>query len=97
VVAVAAVLRLAGDGTIADGRIAVAGAGPTPSRVPEAEAALPGRRPDHATFATAGGLVARSLDPQSDSNGSADYRRQLSAVLTERALADACRRVNADA
>jgi carbon-monoxide dehydrogenase medium subunit len=97
VVAVAAVLRLAGDGTIADGRIAVAGAGPTPLRVPEAEAALPGRRPGDATFATAGAQVARSLDPQSDSNGSADYRRELSSVLTERALADAGRRVNADA
>ena len=97
VVAVAAVLRLAGDGTIADGRIAVAGAGPTPLRVPEAEAVLPGRRPGDATFATAGAQVARSLDPQSDSNGSADYRRELSSVLTERALADAGRRVNADA
>ncbi|MGH3246356.1 MAG: FAD binding domain-containing protein, partial [Trebonia sp.] len=39
VVAVVAVLRLAGDGTIADGRIAVAGVGPTPVRVPAAEAA----------------------------------------------------------
>jgi carbon-monoxide dehydrogenase medium subunit len=97
VVAVAAVLRLAGDGTIADGRIAVAGVGPTPLRVPAAEAALPGRRPDQATFAAAGAQVARSLDPQSDSNGSAGYRRELSAVLTERALADASRRVNADA
>ncbi|MGH3244751.1 MAG: FAD binding domain-containing protein, partial [Trebonia sp.] len=62
-----------------------------------AEAALPGRRPGAATFAAAGAQVARSLDPQSDSNGSADYRRELSAVLTERALADATRRVTADA
>jgi carbon-monoxide dehydrogenase medium subunit len=93
VIAIAAIIRLAGDGTIADARIAVAGAGPIPSRAVEAEAMLHGRRPDSGTCREAGAAVARSLDPQSDLNGSADYRRELSAVLTERALADAHRRV----
>ena len=97
VAAVAALLRLGDDGTIADGRIAVAGAGPTPLRLTEAEAVLRGRRPDREVFRAAGAQVARSLDPQSDSNGSADYRRKLAAVLTERALADAHRRVTVNA
>jgi aerobic carbon-monoxide dehydrogenase medium subunit len=97
VAAVVAILRLAGDGTIAEGRIAVAGVGPVPSRVPAAEAVRHGRRPDAETFASAGAEVARSIDPQSDSNGSADYRRDLSAVLTERALADARGRVAVNA
>jgi aerobic carbon-monoxide dehydrogenase medium subunit len=97
VVAVAAILALAGDGTITDARIAVGGAGPTPLRVTGAEAALHGQRPDGELFASAGAAVAGALDPQSDSNGSADYHRELSAVLTERALADARRRVTVDA
>ena len=97
IVAVVAILRLADDGTITDGRIAVAGAGPTPVRVPEAEEVLHGRRPDSEVFQSAGAEVARSLDPHSDIHGSAEYRRELSAVLAERALADAHRRVTVDA
>ena len=58
---------------------------------------LHGQRPDGEVFRGAGAQVARSLDPQSDSNASADYRRELAAVLTERALADAHRRVTVNA
>jgi aerobic carbon-monoxide dehydrogenase medium subunit len=97
IVAVAAILRLADDGTIAEGRIAVSGVGSTPLRVPEAEAVLHRRPADGDTFARAGAEVAGSIDPHSDSNGSAAYHRNLAAVLVERALADAHGRATAGA
>jgi aerobic carbon-monoxide dehydrogenase medium subunit len=95
VIAVAAILQLAADGTIALSRIGVAGAGPTPLRMREVEAMLQGQRPDGEVLKDAGAEVARGIEPHSDIHGSAAFRRQLSAVLTERALADARRRAEA--
>ena len=95
VIAVAAIVRLAADGTIAVSRIGVAGAGATPLRMLEVEAMLKGQRPDGEVLKDAGAEVARGIEPHSDIHGSAAFRRQLSAVLTERALADARRRAEA--
>jgi aerobic carbon-monoxide dehydrogenase medium subunit len=93
VIAVAAILQLGADGTIAVSRVAVAGAGPTPLRMRDVEAMLHGHRADGEAFKNAGAEVARRIEPHSDVHGSAAFRRRLSAVLTERALADAQRRV----
>lgn len=83
-------LRLAEDGSIAEARIALAAVAPTPLRVPDAEQALLGQRPTAALLAEAGRLAARAARPISDTRGSAEYRRELTKVLTARALAACC-------
>lgn len=80
-------LRLAEDGTIAAARIALAAVAPTPLRVPKAEQALLGQRPTAPLLAEAGQLAAHAARPISDTRGSAEYRRELTKVLTARALA----------
>jgi carbon-monoxide dehydrogenase medium subunit len=86
----AAWVRLDGDGTIAEARIALASVAPTPLRSPSAEARLEGARPACALFEEAGRLAATDARPISDTRGSAEYRRALVAVLTARALARCC-------
>jgi CO/xanthine dehydrogenase FAD-binding subunit len=83
--AVAATLTVA-DGRIAAARLAVGGAGETPLRLGAVEGGLAGQ-PLTAGRAAAAGEQARELvEPMSDLRASADYRRHLVAVLTERAL-----------
>ena len=54
-----------------------------------AEAVLEGKAPAEALFADAGRAAAGSVDPMEDATTSADYRRDLSSVCVERALAAA--------
>jgi carbon-monoxide dehydrogenase medium subunit len=62
-------------------------------RASAAEDLLAGEAPGEALFARAARAVVESLEqPLSDVHASADYRRQLAAVLTRRALAEACAR-----
>jgi carbon-monoxide dehydrogenase medium subunit len=81
-------LELADSGAIAAARVVLASVAPTPIRAPAAEARLVGEMPSPALFAEAGRLASRDARPISDTRGSAEYRRALVAVLTERALAD---------
>jgi len=90
---VAAVVALAADGTIADARLGLCSVGPTPIRARAAEDVLRGQRPGPEAWAAAAAAVKAALnDPPSDIHGSADYRRHLAGVLTERALAAAAGR-----
>ena len=73
------------DGSVAQARIVAAGVGPRPVRVVEAEAALVGQPATESAFVAAE-AVRKALDPPADLHASADYRRQLAAVLTERAV-----------
>jgi carbon-monoxide dehydrogenase medium subunit len=82
---------LGADGRIVDARIALASVAPVPLRVPAAEKSLIGREPSRGVFAEAGRLAAREARPISDTRGSAEYRRELVATLTKRAL-EACSR-----
>lgn len=84
-------IRLDGNGTIADARIALASVAPTPMRAVAAEKALAGEKPTRALFEEAGRIAAREARPISDTRGSGDYRRELVAVLTRRALTDCAR------
>ena len=84
-------LRLGVDGTIADARIVLASVAPVPLRAKTAEKALIGNRAGASVFAEAGRLAAREAQPISDTRGSAEYRRELVAALTKRAL-EACAR-----
>jgi carbon-monoxide dehydrogenase medium subunit len=85
-VSVAAALRLAQDGTVADARIALGACGPTPVRARSVEAALSGARPDARRIADAAARVDADIEPFDDVRGSAAYKRDMARVWTERAI-----------
>ena len=77
------------DGTVASARLALGSVGPTPVRAHRAEAVLTGGGED--AIDEAARTAARECDPSSDSHASAEYRRELVAALTRRALRRAWR------
>jgi carbon-monoxide dehydrogenase medium subunit len=85
-VSVAATLRLGGDGKVADVRVALGACGPTPMRARSVETALKGGRPDAKRIAEAAAHVTDDIQPFDDVRGSADYKRDMARVWTERAL-----------
>jgi carbon-monoxide dehydrogenase medium subunit len=91
-VGVATTVTLHPDGRLAAIRLALTGVGMTPVRATEAEERLLGELPTMARLAEAARLVTTQLDPDSDLHATADYRKQLAGVLTERALAMALQR-----
>jgi len=84
-VSVAAAMRLA-DGAVAETRIVLGAVGPTPIRARAAEAALAGAKPSRERLARAAALVRDEVDPLDDLRGSAEYKREMARVWTERAL-----------
>jgi len=70
-------------------RIALGAVAPTIIRAPKAEAYLDGRKITAEAMAEAGRIAATEAKPISDFRASADYRRELIAVLVKRALANA--------
>jgi aerobic carbon-monoxide dehydrogenase medium subunit len=96
VVAAGASVEIAG-GAIVRGGIALAAAGGDITSS-EAEAALAGRPPSDELFAHAAELAAAACRPVTDQRGSADYKRHVAGVLTERVLRRAtARALGADA
>lgn len=90
---VAAVVALDEDGTIASARLGLCSVGQTPVRASAAEALLKGKRPERDVWQAAAEAVVSALnEPPSDIHGSADYRRHLAGVLTQRALVLAAER-----
>lgn len=93
-----AVVRLDGDGSrIADARICLAAVAPVPARALRAEAILRGAPATDETIARAAAAAAQDCSPISDVRGSADYRRHLVTVLTERALRSAIAQAQGEA
>lgn len=86
-----ATLRLRG-GRIDGARLAVFGAGPTPTRLASAERALARQSPAPGLFREAAEEATRELDTHGDLHATADYRRTVAATLVARALADAAGR-----
>src|SRR5450759_2512522 len=70
-------------------RIALGAVAPTVMRAPKAEAFIDGCTISTAVMAEAGRIAAMEAKPISDFRASADYRRDLVAVLVKRALANA--------
>jgi carbon-monoxide dehydrogenase medium subunit len=85
-VGVAAVVTKNGSG-ISGARIALTNMGQTPIRASGVEAALAGVGADG--VAAASEKAAEGTDPPSDTFASADFRRHLAQVLTQRAVAEA--------
>ncbi len=76
-------------------RIALGAVAPTVIRAPRAEAFLEGRAVAPEAMAEAGRIAAGEAKPISDFRASAEYRRELVAVLVKRAVANACALANA--
>jgi carbon-monoxide dehydrogenase medium subunit len=91
---VGAVVTLRRDGErCTEACIVLFGVGPTPLRARAAEQAIVGRELCEDSFAAAGAAASEELeDPLSDVHASAEYRRHLAAVLTQRSLAEAAQR-----
>jgi carbon-monoxide dehydrogenase medium subunit len=70
-------------------RLATAGVGPTSTRLRDAEAVLEQQGVGEAAIAEAAEKAKAQVDPVSDLNGSAEYRRHLTGVLMSRAIAKA--------
>jgi aerobic carbon-monoxide dehydrogenase medium subunit len=87
-VSVAAVIATDATGACRHARIALGGAGPVPLRAREAERSIAGRRLDDAAIREAAALAAAATDPIDDLRGTADYKRAMAAVWTERALSE---------
>jgi CO/xanthine dehydrogenase FAD-binding subunit len=86
-----------GDGAVSEARVCLFGVADRPVRVPAVEAGLVGAPVAADTFAAASTDVARDLDPSSDAQGSAAYRRQLASVVVRKALTVAAERAGVTA
>ena len=96
VVAAGAAVEIAA-GTIVRAGIALAAAGGDITSA-DAEASLAGEAPADEAFARAASLAAEACRPVSDQRGSAEYKRHVAGVLTERVLRRAAARaLEADA
>lgn len=89
---VACTLTLDPDGAVADCRLGLTGVDLTPVRAREAEDLLKGQTPSAGRFADAAEAVRSAIMPEGDVHATAEYRRHLAGVLTERALARALER-----
>lgn len=77
------------DGAASGVRIGLMGVGEMPMRAPQIEAMLEGRKIDAALIGETIEAIRAGLEPNSDLNASADYRRHLAGVLARRAISDA--------
>ena len=91
-VGAAALLTVDAAGYIQRARLTFNGAAPAPVRSAAAEAMLVGNKPDVELFRRAGERGAEDLDPDTDIHATAEYRREVGAVLARRALVQAAAR-----
>jgi len=92
VVGAAALVTLAGDGTVAAARVALTAVAPTIVRSAAAEAALAGSAPTAEAIAAAAAAVHDAAAPISDVRGSGAYRKAMIEVIARRAIDVAARR-----
>jgi carbon-monoxide dehydrogenase medium subunit len=77
------------DGAITQPHVGVGGAETHPRRIAAAEALLAGRAPGADVFRAAAAAAATAIDPLTDHQTDATYRRELVATVTRRALEQA--------
>jgi carbon-monoxide dehydrogenase medium subunit len=85
-VAVAALVKTADDGSCEDVRIGLTHMGSVPLRATAVEEALRGQPLTTENIASAAANAAEGTEPPSDLNASQDYKRHLARVLCKRAL-----------
>jgi carbon-monoxide dehydrogenase medium subunit len=86
---VVATAQVGHDGVITGADLVSFATGPVPQRLRAAETLLAGAPPDRELFSEAGRVAAEEIEPGDDLHASAAYRRAVTAVLVERALAQA--------
>jgi carbon-monoxide dehydrogenase medium subunit len=74
------------NGKIAQAGVALTGVGPTNIRARAAEEALAGAEPTEAAMKDAARLAAEAAEPHDDIRGTAEYKRNVVRVFTERGL-----------
>jgi carbon-monoxide dehydrogenase medium subunit len=79
------------NGDVKSARVVLANVGPTPVRAQRAEESLEGSPVSPDTINAAAEHAADGLNPSGELNASADYKRHLAQVLTQRALRSALR------
>ncbi|MBO0782835.1 MAG: xanthine dehydrogenase family protein subunit M, partial [Ktedonobacteraceae bacterium] len=88
----AAVITRNADGICAAASLVITGAAMQTTRASAAEAALVGKKLDAATIAEAASHAAEGLEMVGDIHGSPEYRSQMTAVVTRRAIQRALER-----
>ena len=83
---VAAYLTLDAGGKVSTAGIALTNVGPTAIRAGKAEQLLIGHAPDDKTIAAAAAAAAADARPVGDLRGPAEYKRDVTRVLTDRAI-----------
>jgi carbon-monoxide dehydrogenase medium subunit len=95
---VAAVVQLDATGAVCtEVRLAAIGVGPAPVRGRTAEAALRGQAMSPDAVSGAAQALGQEIDPASDVQATAAYRRHVTAVLARRALDEAAARARSSA
>lgn len=95
-VGVVATLTLADDGSFEDARIVLMSVGDGPVQASKAAETLIGEAPTPEALEAAAQVVRQEIDPTGDLHASAEFRRHLAVVLTERALAEAVGRAQCE-
>jgi carbon-monoxide dehydrogenase medium subunit len=83
---VAAFISMDRDGSIQEARIVLGSVAPTPIRATSAEQILTGEKPSETLFSRAGEAASNDSKPIDDFRASAEYKRAMVEVLTQRAL-----------
>jgi carbon-monoxide dehydrogenase medium subunit len=92
-----AAVQLTMDGDVCkDAAIALGCVGLTAIKAKDAEAALRGQPISQKTLSAAADAAHAAADPQSDTRGSADYKRRLASALVKRAIEIAVRRARGE-
>ncbi|HEU4342737.1 MAG TPA: xanthine dehydrogenase family protein subunit M [Candidatus Binatia bacterium] len=92
IVGVVVLLQLSGAGLCEKARLALFGVGDHPVRISRGEEILIGNRPESNIFKEVAKAVAEELDPTSDVHASQEYRKEVGAFLTRKALQTAMAR-----
>lgn len=88
----AAVITLDNDGTCSSAGVAITGSAMETARAKAVEAALVGKKLDEASIAEAASHATDGLEMVADIHGSKEYRRQMTIVVTRRAITQALER-----
>jgi carbon-monoxide dehydrogenase medium subunit len=79
-------VNLAAEGTVASVRICAFGVHEVPRRLTAAENLLAGELPSEELMREVGQLASQAVEPEGDMHASAEYRREMTGVLTRRAM-----------